>query len=196
MRRLAPGILSVILVGACASSHPTARCPEVIADGADDAAAAAPADDQLAQLSRLAGVWRGQGHGEPGDSTVERTYRWTLGGKYLESRNRSTYAPQAANPKGEVHEDVGYVSHDKARKVLVARQFHIEGFVNQYVLESAADGTFVFVSEAIENIPAGFRARETLRLVGGEQLEETFEIAPPGKDFDVYSKTVLTRTAP
>ena len=68
--------------------------------------------------------------------------------------------------------------------------------MNQYVLESAADGTFVFVSEAIENIPAGFRARETLRLVGGDQLEETFEIAPPGKDFDVYSKTVLTRTAP
>ena len=36
------------------------------------------------------------------------------------------------------------------------RQFHIEGFVNQYKLESiSADGkTIVFISEAIENIPA------------------------------------------
>lgn len=156
----------------------------------------APSDDQLAKLSPLAGKWRGEGHGEPGDSTVERSYRWVLGGRYLESRNRSTYAPQAANPKGEVHEDVGYVSHDKARKLLVARQFHVEGFVNQYVLESAADSTFVFVSEAIENIPAGFRARETLRLLGEDELEETFEIAPPGQDFAVYSKTSLRRTKP
>ena len=139
--------------------------------------------------------WRGEGHGEPGDSTVQRSYRWVMGGRYLESRNRSTYAPQAKNPKGEVHEDVGYVSHDKGRNMLVMRQFHVEGFVNQYVLESATADTFVFASEEIENIPGGFRARETMRLLGDGQLEETFEIAPPKKEFAVYSKTTLMKVA-
>lgn len=39
----------------------------------------------------------------------------------------------------------------------------------------------------------GFRARETLRFVGGDQLEEMFEIAEPEGDFVTYSKTTLTR---
>jgi hypothetical protein len=49
------------------------------------------------------------------------------------------------------------MSFDKGRKNFVFRQFHIEGFVNQYVMtSSSADGkTIVFTSESIENIPAG-----------------------------------------
>jgi hypothetical protein len=43
------------------------------------------------------------------------------------------------------------------------------------------------------NIPAGFRARETYVFSGSDQLEEIFEIAEPGKDFEVYSRSRLTR---
>ena len=45
----------------------------------------------------------------------------------------------------------------------------------------------MFTTEAIENIPAGWRARETYIL------EEIFELAPPGKDFELYSRNRLTR---
>lgn len=175
----------------CPATEPTADAPT-----ATDAPALKPASDELSRLARLEGNWRGEGQGDPGTSTVERSYRWVLDGKFLQSKNRSTYAPQPSNPKGEIHEDVGYYSHDKVRKLLVSRQFHVEGFVNQYVLESSTADTFVFVSEAIENIPAGFRARETLTFTGDDQLEETFEIAEPKGDFAVYSKTELTRVAP
>jgi hypothetical protein len=199
MRPLLLGIL-VLASTACGATAKAPACPEVTPVGTAPTTtpppALAPAGDQLAQLARLAGEWRGEGKGQPGTSSVERTYRWVLGGKYLESRNRSTYEPQPENPKGEVHEDVGYISYDKARKKLVSRQFHVEGFVNQYVLDSSTADDFVFVSEAIENIPAGFRARESLRLIGDDQLEETFEIAEPDKDFEVYSKTTLTRVKP
>ncbi len=70
------------------------------------------------------------------------------------------------------------------------RQFHVEGFVNQYVMtSSSADGkTIVFTSESIENIPAGFRARETYKILGAEEFIEAFEIAEPGKDFELYSE--------
>jgi hypothetical protein len=51
----------------------------------------------------------------------------------------------------------------------------------------------VFLSEAIENIPAGYRARETYRFTAPDSFEETFELAKPGKDFEVYVKTKFTR---
>lgn len=71
-----------------------------------------------------------------------------LNDRFIEVRNTSTYPPQDKNPKREVHDDIGYISVDGARKRLVLRQFHIEGFVNQYVEEaSAAVGTLSFTSK-------------------------------------------------
>ena len=104
------------------------------------------------------------------------------------------YPPQEKNPKGETHEDIGFFSFDSARKRVVLRQFHVEGFVNQYALEpSSTVDRVVFNSESMENIPTGFRARETYVFSGSDQLEEIFEIAEPGKDFEVYSRSRLTR---
>ena len=82
------------------------------------------------------------------------------------------------------------MSFDKGRKNFVFRQFNVEGFVNQYVMtSSSADGkTIVFTSESIENIPAGFRARETYKILDTDEFTEVFEIAEPGKDFEIYSE--------
>jgi hypothetical protein len=149
----------------------------------------------LAPLAGLLGSWRGDGEGEPGVSRVERSYRPALGGRFIMATNRSTYAPQPKNPKGEVHDDVGYLSLDRARKLIVFRQFHVEGYVNQYVAQPPAGplATLVFESEGIENIPAGFRARETYRLLAPDAFEEVFELAEPGKAFAVYSTNRLKR---
>ena len=149
----------------------------------------------LKGLSRLIGRWRGEGDGQVGRSAVERSYEAQLGGKFLHARNTSTYAPQEKNPKGEVHHDLGFFSFDKARRRAVLRQFHIEGFVNQFAAVSEAlDGPeLVFESESIENIPAGFRARETYRFTGVDAFEEIFEVAEPGKAFEVYTHNRLKR---
>jgi len=48
--------------------------------------------------------------------------------------------------------------------------------------------TIVFTAEGIENIPAGWRARETYKIVGPDEFTEVFELAGPGKDFEVYSE--------
>jgi hypothetical protein len=153
-----------------------------------------PAADRLAPVASLAGKWTGTSEGAPGSGAVERVYARALNARFMRVRNRSTYAAQPKNPKGEVHEDEGFISFDNARKRLVFRQFHVEGFVNTYVQRpDAAAGTLVFESEAIENIPAGFRARETYLMPGPDELEEIFELAEPGKDFTVYSRTRLKR---
>jgi hypothetical protein len=157
------------------------------------AQSAAPAD-KLAPLARLVGGWAGTSEGQPGKGQVERQYERVLGSKFIQVRNRSTYPPQEKNPKGETHEDIGFFSFDSARKRIVFRQFHVEGFVNQYALEpSSTVDRVVFTSESIENIPAGFRARETYVFSGSDQLEEIFEIAEPGKDFAIYSRTRMSR---
>lgn len=149
----------------------------------------------LKGLSRFIGRWRGTGDGQAGRSVVERIYEPQLGGKFLHVRNTSTYAPQEKNPKGEVHHDVGFFSFDNARKRAVLRQFHIEGFVNQYAAVSEAlDGPeLVFETESIENIPPGFKARETYRFEGRDAFEEIFEIAEPGKTFEVYTHNRFKR---
>ena len=150
--------------------------------------------DTLASLGRLVGRWTGTSEGQPGKGAVERQYERVLGSKFIQVRNRSTYPPQEKNPKGETHEDLGFFSFDRVRKRIVFRQFHIEGFVNQYVLEpSSTVDRVVFTSESIENIPAGFRARETYVFSSNDQFEEIVEIAEPGKDFEVYSRSKLTR---
>jgi hypothetical protein len=141
------------------------------------------------------GKWQGDSEGQPGIGKYERSYEMVLNRKFIEVRNKSTYLPSQANPKGEVHEDHGFISYDKNRKTFVLRQFHIEGFVNQYRLESISpDGkSIVFISESIENIPAGYRARETYHWLSENKFTETFELAEPGKDFEVYSKATLRR---
>lgn len=149
-----------------------------------------PAADTWAPLRYLVGSWVGTGNGQPGLSKVQREYRLVLNDKFLHVQNRSVYDPQPKNPKGETHEDWGMISFDKSRKQFVMRQFHVEGFVNQYVNTStSADGkTIVFTSESIENIPAGFRARETYKILGPDEFTEVFEIAEPGKEFEVYGE--------
>lgn len=141
------------------------------------------------------GTWTGSGQGQSGTSTVEREYKFVLNDRFVEVRNRSTYKPQEKNPKGEAHEDLGFVSWDRGRKRFVFRQFHVEGFVNEYVADTvvAAPDSIVFTSETIENIPVGFRARETCRILSPDEFVERFEIAEPGGDFVVYSETRLMR---
>jgi len=151
--------------------------------------------DRWAPFRGFLGVWEGTSHGQSGDGTLRREYRLVLGDRFIEVRNRSVYPPQEKNQKGEIHEDVGYLSVDRARKLFVLRQFHVEGFVNTYaaLASSTPPGPIVFTTEAIENIPPGWRARETYRFEGPDELIEIFELAEPGKEFTTYSEAKLKR---
>ncbi len=126
---------------------------------------------------------------------AEREYTFTLNDRFIHVVNKSIYPPQEKNKQDETHEDVGYISYDKAAKKFVLRQFHIEGFVNHYFIDSISeDGrTLVFVTAAIENIAPGWRGRETYRIVSDDEFIETFTLAEPGKDFVTYSETRFRR---
>jgi len=162
------------------------------------AAAAETLVPGLQSLNRFLGSWTGDGEGQPGISKVSRTYEATKGGRFIVAHNTSDYAPQPKNPKGEVHTDVSWLSYDRAAKAVMFRQFHpAEGFVNTFKALSAdlTGDVLVFTTVAIENIPAGYQARETYSFHGTDTFDERFEIAEPGKAFETYSLNRMRRTA-
>lgn len=62
--------------------------------------------------------------------------------------------------------------------------------MNQYVSTSTStDGkTIIFTSEGIQDIPSGWRAREKYKIVNPDEFTEVFELAEPGKDFQIYTE--------
>ena len=153
---------------------------------------AAPADPWQ-PVRFLLGRWQGNVQGEAGTGTVTRSYELTLGGKFIEERNVSTYPAQEKNRKGEVHEHRGFLSYDRKRQKLVLRQFHQESFVNVYSLTSSSSTLVVFDSESFENLDNSWKARETYEILSSDEFIETFELAAPGKPYEVYSRTRFTR---
>lgn len=142
----------------------------------------------------MIGKWTGEAEGKPGKGKSERSYEFVLNAKFIEVKNKSAY-PSSQSSRGEVREDRAFISYDKTRKTFVLRQFRMEGFVSQYKIEliSPDKKLIVFKSENIENIPNGFRSREIYQFVNENEFVETFEMADPGKDFEVYSKVRLKR---
>lgn len=53
--------------------------------------------------------------------------------------------------------------------------------------------TLEFITESIENIPNGWRAKETYKILNQNEFTETFELAAPGKVFEIYSENKFKR---
>jgi hypothetical protein len=160
------------------------------------ASAAEPSKpDAFAAVRFLEGEWRGEAQGQAGIGTVNRSYKFVLAGKFIEERNTTTYPAQDKNPRGEVHEHRGFFSYDRKNKRLMVRQFHEESFVNTYafVADESSPQKLVFQSEGFENFDNTWKARETYEIVSADEFVEVFELAPPGKPFELYSRTHLRR---
>jgi hypothetical protein len=154
--------------------------------------------DPWEQVRFMIGTWHASALGESGEGSVVRTYEFILNNQFIQERNTSTYPPQEKNKKGEVHQHLGIISYDGKRKTLVLRQFHQESFVNTYVLNRSVSrpALLVFESESFENFDSTWKGRETYEIVSNDEFVETFELAPPGKPFQVYSKSRFRRVSP
>ena len=157
--------------------------------------ALAQAADPLAPVHRFVGQWSGKSSGASGDADVNRQYTLVLRGRYLHETNVSAYPPQEKNKTGERHEHWSMFSWDRQRKCLVLRQFHVESFVNTFrqTPDPEQPSRLVFDSESFENFSNLWKARETYEFSGDDAFVEVFELAAPGKDFQVYSRTQLSR---
>jgi hypothetical protein len=120
-----------------------------------------------------------------GDWTAENgefSLRPDLDGRILVRRNRST-------AKGARHEDLMVIYPAAANAPLRAIFWDNEDHVIQYKV--TADGkSAVFVSEGDGSGP---RYRLTYTSTGPAAISIQFEVAPPGKDFQVYLQAPARR---
>jgi len=158
------------------------------------AAGAVAQEDPWAALRVFEGKWEGTTSGKPGTGTTTREYKFELNHHFLSQRDTSTYHATKVEAPPVEHEDFGMFSYDNEKKKILWRQFHSEGFVNEYSLDSiGADGkSIVLVTTHIENFP-GARAKKLYRILSADEIEETFWLAPPGKDYEVYTVAHLKR---
>jgi hypothetical protein len=108
-----------------------------------------------------------------------------LNGRILVRKNHST-------AKGNVHDDLMVIYRDSANDSIRATFWDNEGHVIQYKV-TANGNSAVFQSDASAPGP---QYRLTYENKGPAQISIRFEVAPPGKDFQIYLHATANRTAP
>ena len=105
------------------------------------------------------------------------------------------FEPTEQSPEGEYHIDKGFISFDKIRKLIIFRQFNIEGYVNQYALnESISTKDFlVFDSESIENFVEGGKTQWTVKKINENHIETKFNVSFPGSEYACLGTNQLYR---
>jgi hypothetical protein len=136
-------------------------------------------------LIHLQGQWKA----EDNESTVYQEFRFIMNGKFLLMKTKGIFKPTEKRPEGEIHEDMGVFSYDEERKTHLLRAFYSEGFVNQYTLENDPEGksSLTFLSENIENAPLGTRAKLVIEFKQQGEMEQSFFVAWPDKEFSCFS---------
>lgn len=86
-------------------------------------------------------------------------------------------------------------SYDRALKKIILRQFHAEGFGNKCVLEFVgSDGkVHEFATVRIQKYSARLEGEGKMSDHLPDEIIETFSLAAPGKEFEVYSEANLRR---
>lgn len=134
--------------------------------------------NSLKAFEFLIGNWQGVEGGVAGDGIGFRSYTWELNKNYIMHKNASHFPRSDKKPRGEVHRDIAVMSYNSNDSSVVLREFHVEGFTNIYLLDKlqSNDSTFTFVTREIENNPANWKARLTLKKVSKSEFTEIFEI--------------------
>jgi len=153
-------------------------------------------ENPLEKFNTLIGKWEGGGSGfSSSKSVIQSEFNWIMKNTFIEVKNRSEFEPTPQQPEGEIHEDYGIISFDKARKIFVFRQFHVEGFINQYILNDSvsSESTFIFESESIENFVPGGTARFTINIKNESEIETIFDVGFPGKEMSCFGNNKLKK---
>ena len=152
--------------------------------------------DLTERFKLLIGDWEGTGEGFSGNnSTIKSSFNTIMDGRFLEVKNNSRFEATEKYPEGENHLDQGIISYDKNRNLYVFRQFHIEGYVNRYILneDQSSDTSYIFESEQIENFPDGGQAKWTIFIHSPDHIETVFDVSFPGRDFACFGTNHLWR---
>jgi hypothetical protein len=152
--------------------------------------------NKFKKFDYLIGKWKGLGTGNANErSTIKSEFNFVMGDKFIEVINDSKFEPTTKNPEGKHHVDKGFISYDATRNLFVFRQFHIEGFVIQYILVDSlsSNSKLVFESEEIENFIPGGKARWSIKMITSNAIETTFDVSMLKKGYKSFGENKLIR---
>ena len=144
----------------------------------------------------LIGRWEGTGSGFGNEkSKIQSEFQLIMNGKYIKITNNAEFEPTESKPEGDNHIDWGIVSFDEKRNKVIFRQFNIEGYVNQYVLNDSLsnESRLIFDTEVIENFIEGGSARWIIIKINEDEIKTVFDVAFPGKEFVCYGTNKLKK---
>lgn len=153
-------------------------------------------ENPLNQFETIIGHWEGTGEGfGNAKSKITADYSWLMNKQYVEVKHHSEFEPTAQNVEGEVHDDKGIISFDSARKVVMFRQYHNEGYFTEYALNDSIStpDQLVFETERIENFVPGGRARFTINILGDNEIETVFDVGFPEREMACFGTNRLKR---
>lgn len=145
------------------------------------------AADPFAPVRFLVGEWKGEGDGQPGQSSGAATYRFELEGKVMVRRNHASM-PAANGRPASHHEDLMTLFTEGGQ--LKAIYFDNEGHIIRYAVAATPDGV-TFTSEAAP----GPRFRLSYIRKSENLVNLRFEVAPPNKPeaFSTYIEAVTRK---
>ncbi len=154
------------------------------------------AQNPLERFENIIGVWEGAGTGFGNSkSKITASYAWLMNRQYIEVKHHSEFDPTEQNSEGEIHDDLGIISFDKGRGVIVFRQYHNEGFFNEYVLNDSIStpAKLIFETERIENFVPGGRAQFTINIINKDEIQTVFDVGFPGKEMACFGTNDLQK---
>lgn len=149
---------------------------------------AAIAADDWGPVQFLVGKWTGEGSGQPGNGAGAFSLLPDLQGKILVRKSFAEYPATDGRPATR-HDDLMIVYRQSGSGELRAAYYDSEGHVIAYAVQ-AVEGGVAFVSGGPRD---QVRYRLTYVAAGKDRARLKFEIAPPGKDFNVYIEAGIRR---
>jgi len=150
----------------------------------------------LERFENLIGKWEGTGEGfGNAKSKISAEYHWLMNKQFIEVKHHSKFEPTPQNKEGEIHDDLGIISFDEADKKIVFRQYHTEGYMNEYVLNDSlsTSGVLVFETRKIENFVPGGKARFTIKVISDNEIETVFDVGFPGREMACFGTNNLKK---
>jgi len=139
----------------------------------------------------LVGEWAGKTGERSPQGEIHLTISYDLDKRFLIFREETALA---ATPTAPATNEawLGILSPDPAGRGFVLRVFSNTGFITRYRV-TVDQASVSFNPEGGEEPPPGWLFRRTLQRLDVDAINETVQVAPPGKPFFDYCAAKLTR---
>lgn len=150
--------------------------------------------ERFPELAWLAGEWQGFGRFPERTTYVHKVYSFDLAGMFFVERTLDVFPPPEPSTDFEMHQDLTLFYRDAASGEIRARGFFVEGFVTASAVE-VRDGGAVLVIESreVDNAPPSLRSRITFTRQAPDRFSGLFELAFPGRDYQVMERLEMKR---